>query len=50
VETERLTVFRQTDVLTNEAGSRIMARGVFVVDPAIGTVRVERSELTCVRA
>jgi hypothetical protein len=50
VETERLLVFRQTDVLTNEAGSRIMARGVFVADPATETVRVEMFELTCVRA
>ena len=50
VETERLIVFRQTDVLTNEAGSRIMASGVFVADPATETVRVDRFELTCVRA
>jgi hypothetical protein len=50
VESERLLVFRLTDVLTNEAGSRILARFVFVADPATGTVRVERAELTCVRA
>jgi hypothetical protein len=50
VESERLLVARLTDVLTNEAGSRIMASLVFVADPATGTVRVERAELTCVRA
>jgi len=50
VVTERLEVFRLTDVLTNEAGSRIMARTVFVADPATGTVRLDSSELTCVRA
>ncbi|MFI7066989.1 hypothetical protein ACIBL3_38735 [Kribbella sp. NPDC050124] len=49
VETEGLVVFRLTDVLTNEAGSRILARTVFVLDKATGTARVDREELTCVR-
>jgi hypothetical protein len=50
VESERLVVARGTDILTNEAGSRIMASFVFVQDLATGTVKVDMSELTCVRA
>jgi len=50
VESERLLVATGTDLLTNEAGSRILAQFVFVVDPTTGTARVERAELTCVRA
>ncbi|MBT2500181.1 hypothetical protein J7E25_13895 [Agromyces sp. ISL-38] len=50
VETEGAFVFRAVDVLTDEAGSRIMARTIFIVDPETGAVRVERGDLTCVHA
>ena len=36
-----------TDILTNPAGDRIRAHGVFVVDISTETVRVDRFELTC---
>ena len=50
VESERLVVARGTDILTNEAGSQILASFVFVEDLAAGTVKVDMFELTCVRA
>ncbi|MDQ0577639.1 hypothetical protein [Agromyces albus] len=50
VETEGAFVFRLVDVLSDEAGSRIMARTIFIVDPATGAVRVDRSDLTCIHA
>ena len=50
MESEQLVVARGTDILTNEAGSRIMASFVFVEDVATGTVKVDMGELTCVRA
>jgi hypothetical protein len=50
VESEGLVVARGTDILTNEAGSRIMASFVFVEDVATGTVKVDMFGLTCVRA
>jgi hypothetical protein len=40
--------FSFIDRLTNEAGDRIHAKGVFVVDLSTGTVRVDRFELACV--
>ena len=36
-----------TDILTNPAGDRIRAHGVFVVDLSTDTVRVGNFELTC---
>lgn len=48
VETEGALVFRLVDVLTDEAGSRIMASVVFVLDPMTGAVRVELGDLTCI--
>jgi hypothetical protein len=36
-----------TDILTNPAGDRIRAHGVFVVDLSTDTVRFDRFELTC---
>ena len=36
-----------TDILTNPAGDRIRAHGVFVVDLSTETVRVGNFELTC---
>jgi hypothetical protein len=50
VETGGLVVARGTDILTNEAGSQIMASFVFVEDVATGTVKVDMFGLTCVRA
>ena len=41
MESEQLVVARGTDILTNEAGSRIMASFVFVEDVATGTVKVD---------
>ena len=38
---------RLTDIMTNAAGDRFRARGVFVIDVSTDTVRVERFELTC---
>ncbi len=43
-------VFRLVEIMSDEAGNRISAKTVVVEDPATGTVRVERSELTCVHA
>lgn len=40
--------FQFLDLLTNDAGDRIMARGVFVLDLSTDTVRVDDFELTCV--
>jgi hypothetical protein len=39
---------RFIDMLTNDAGDRIQAKGVFVVDLSTDTARVERFDLTCV--
>jgi hypothetical protein len=39
---------RFIDMLTNDAGDRIQAKGVFVIDLSTDTARVERFELTCV--
>lgn len=50
VDTDGVFVFRLLDVLTDEAGSRIMARTLFVVDPATGDARVESGDLRCVHA
>jgi hypothetical protein len=49
VMNDRVLMFRSTDILTNDAGDRIRAQGVFVVDLRNDTVRVERFELTCLR-
>jgi hypothetical protein len=50
VESEGLLALRATFILTNEAGSRIMYRAVWVEDLATGTVKVQMNELTCVQA
>ena len=50
VETDGAFVFRLLDVLSDEAGSRIMARTIFIADPVTGAVRVERGDLRCVHA
>jgi hypothetical protein len=41
-------MFRFTDTLRNDAGDRIRARSVLVVDLSTGSVRVDSFELTCV--
>jgi hypothetical protein len=43
----QIEMFRFTDILSNDAGDRIRAKGVFVVDLSTGTVRVDEFELTC---
>ncbi|RXZ73140.1 hypothetical protein [Agromyces albus] len=48
VETDGAFVFRLLDVLSDEAGSRIMARAIFIADPVTGAVRVDRFDLKCV--
>lgn len=50
VENGQVLVFRETDILSNDAGDRIRARLLFVMDAATGTVKVEEFELTCVGA
>lgn len=50
VDNEQTLLFRFNNVLTNDAGSLIRRRALFVADPS-GTFRVEVEELaTCVRA
>jgi hypothetical protein len=46
----QVEMFRFTDVLTDDSGNRIRARGVFVVDLGSETARVDRFQLTCVGA
>jgi hypothetical protein len=41
--------FRFADIMTNAAGDRFRANGVFVEDASTGTVRVDRFALTCLR-
>jgi len=41
-------MFRFTDLLRNDAGDRIRARSVVVVDLSTGSARVDSFELTCV--
>ena len=45
----QMLVFRQTDIMRNASGDRFRAHGVFVLDLATDTARVERFELTCLR-
>ena len=47
VDNGQVFVFRQTDMMTNASGDRFRARNVFVVDLSTLTLRVARSELTC---
>jgi hypothetical protein len=47
VDNGRIEMFRFTDILSNDAGDRIRAKGVFVVDLSTGTVRVDTFELSC---
>jgi hypothetical protein len=43
----QIEMFRFTDLLSNDAGDRIKATGVFVEDLSTGTVRVDRFDLVC---
>ncbi len=43
----QVIVFRFTDMMTNAAGDRFRAKGVFVLDESSGTVRVDKFALTC---
>ena len=43
----QVVMFRLTDVLTNDAGDRIRAQLVQVIDLSTGTVRVENGEVKC---
>ena len=47
VDNGQISMFRQTDIMTNASGDRFRARGVFVLDLSTDTLRVERFELTC---
>jgi hypothetical protein len=47
VENGQVLMSRITDILTNAAGGRFRARGVFVLDLSTDTVRVDRFELAC---
>jgi hypothetical protein len=42
-----IEMFRFTDILSNDAGDRIRARSVVVVDLSTGTLRVDSFDLTC---
>ena len=42
-----IEMFRFTDILSNDAGDRIRARSVVVVDLSTGTVRVDSFDLAC---
>jgi hypothetical protein len=46
----RVEVFRFTDVLANASDDRIRATGLFVLDVASGTVRIDDFKLTCIGA
>lgn len=48
VENGNVEIFRFTDLLTDGSGNRLRAKGLFVVDLASGSIRVERFALTCV--
>jgi hypothetical protein len=42
-----IEMFRFTDILSNDAGDRIRARSIVVVDLSTGTARVDSFDLTC---
>jgi len=44
----KVEMFRFSDMLTDDSGNRIRAKGVVVLDLATDTVRVDRFGLTCV--
>jgi hypothetical protein len=48
VDNGQIERFHLTDVLFNEAGDRILLKGVFVLDLSTDTVRVDSFDLTCV--
>jgi hypothetical protein len=50
VENGQLVVFHQTEILSNDAGDRIRALVVVVLDLSTDTVRVERFDRTCLSA
>jgi hypothetical protein len=43
----KVEIFRFADILSNDAGDRIRARSVVVVDLSTGAVRVDSFDLTC---
>ena len=43
-------MFRFTDILSNDAGDRIVARSVVVVDLSTGTERIDSFDLTCLHS
>ena len=47
VSNGNVEVFRFTDLLADGSGNRIRASGVFVVDLASGSIRVDKFSLTC---
>ena len=47
VDNGRVIMFRFADIMRNASGDRFRARGVFVLNIASDTVRVDRFELTC---
>ena len=49
VDNGRVIMFRFADIMRNASGARFRARGVFVVNVAADTVRVDRFELTCLK-
>jgi hypothetical protein len=48
VENGNVEVFRLTDLLTDGSGNRLRANGLFVLDLASGSIRVDKFALTCV--
>ena len=50
VVTEGAEVFGHLDVSSDAAGNRIMAKVIFVMDPASGDIRVESGSLTCIHS
>ena len=49
VDNGRVIMFRFADIMRNASGDRFRARGVFVVNVATDTVRVDRFDLTCLK-
>lgn len=47
VMNDQVEIFRFTDILANDAGDRIRARALFVLDVSNDTVRIDKFELTC---
>jgi hypothetical protein len=47
IDNGQVVMFRQTDIVANASGDRFRARSLIVGDISTDTVRVDRSELTC---